>query len=100
MGIGPLVWAWGDLIDHAEDPGPDLEYWYLLLRSRKGLVFAMALRLRSRRRLLHLPYWDVTLAEKSARCQALACTYGVLPPPTTRKASVFVQASELLDIYP
>ena len=77
-----------------------MEYWYLLLRSRKGLVFAMALRLRSRRRLLHLPYWDVTLAEESARCQALACTYGVLPPPTTRKASVFVQASELLDIYP
>ena len=89
MAIGPLAWAWGDLIDYAEDPGSDLE-WYLLLMSRKGLVFAMALR---------LPYWDVTLAEESARCQALACTYGVLPPPTTRRASVFVQAFELHHIY-
>ena len=66
--------------------------WYLLLKCRKGLVFAMALR--SRKRTLH-----VALAEESARCQALACTYGVLPPPTTRQASVFVQAFELHHIY-
>ena len=93
MAIGPLAWAWGDLSDYPENPGSDLE-WYLLLRLRKGVVFA--------RVNVHYTFHTGTLPlPKSARCQALACTtYGVLAPPTTPKISVFVQASWLHHMYP